>query len=248
MAEWRELLMPVLRQSHRNDEGRLAFLEQLENWSAKADTDDTGYRLIREYVDELTLTILSPVGRYFKNKANLNAADNKQKAFDDAFPQLLKHDQEMILRLLEQQPDHWLSPEFVSWNDLQMQVVDRVVEKLGGTSKLATATWGQRNTASIQHPLSKALPGLSYFLDQPAVPLYGDIWMPRAQRPSGGVSERMAVAPGQEEKGIFHMPGSQSAHPLSPYFQIGFEDWLEGRASSFLPEKAYYSLTFQPVH
>jgi len=42
--------------------------------------------------------------------------------------------------------------------------------------------------------------------------------------------------------GIFHMPGGQSGHPLSPFFLEGHEDWEDGVASPLLPGVGRYRL------
>ncbi len=70
--------------------------------------------------------------------------------------------------------------------------------------------------------------------------------MPRVQSPSDGASERFVVSPGHEAEGIFHMPGGQSGHPLSPYFRAGHEDWVKGNATPFLPGPAQHTLTLTP--
>jgi penicillin amidase len=57
----------------------------------------------------------------------------------------------------------------------------------------------------------------------------------------------MAVAPGREADGHFHMPGGQSGHPLSPYYGSGHDDWAAGRASAFLPGAAQAKLTLLPT-
>jgi penicillin amidase len=56
----------------------------------------------------------------------------------------------------------------------------------------------------------------------------------------------MVVSPGHEGDGILEMPGGQSAHPLSPYFRAGHEDWVHGRPLPFLPGKAEHTLTLHP--
>ena len=70
--------------------------------------------------------------------------------------------------------------------------------------------------------------------------------MPRAQQASSGISERMVVSPGHEAEGIFHMPGGQSAHPLSPYFRAGHEAWVRGEPTPFLPGPTTHRVTLQP--
>ena len=59
-------------------------------------------------------------------------------------------------------------------------------------------------------------------------------------------SQRLAVAPGREAEGIFHMPGGQSAHPLSPFFRAGHDAWVRGEAAPLLPGPAMHRLTLRP--
>ncbi|MDH4073560.1 MAG: penicillin acylase family protein, partial [Gammaproteobacteria bacterium] len=101
-------------------------------------------------------------------------------------------------------------------------------------------------TALIRHPLSRALPFLSRWLDMPADQLPGDSNLPRAQGPTFGASERFAVSPGSEADGYLHMPAGQSGHPLSDFYRAGHADWVEGRPSPFLPGAATHTLVLQP--
>ena len=57
----------------------------------------------------------------------------------------------------------------------------------------------------------------------------------------------MVVSPGHEARGIFHMPGGQAGDPLSPYYLAGHKDWLEGRATPFLPGPAMWTMTLTPA-
>jgi penicillin amidase len=70
--------------------------------------------------------------------------------------------------------------------------------------------------------------------------------MPRVQSPSNGASERFVVSPGHEAEGIFHMPGGQSAHPMSPYFRAGHSAWVRGEPAPFLPGKPEHELRLTP--
>ena len=80
----------------------------------------------------------------------------------------------------------------------------------------------------------------------PAEPLPGDWSMPRVQTPGSGASERFSVSPGREAQGYLHMPGGQSGHPLSPFYRAGHADWVEGRATPFLPGAASHTLRLTP--
>lgn len=242
MDNWRRLILDTLTEDVREEHSaRQKFYDYVKNWSGKAATDDVGYRLVREYNDALKLKILSSLGRYF-----LSLAPDAKDDVEDGFMQKLNHETEMVWRLLDERPINWLNPRYASWDELLIETVDDVIHDLGGAEQLASATWGQRNMADVRHPLSGAIPVFGKLLDMPRVPLTGDVWMPKAQRANEGVSERMVVSPGRESEAIFHMPGGQSGHPLSPFFTAGYMDWVEGKASPFLPGEAKYTLTLSP--
>ena len=112
---------------------------------------------------------------------------------------------------------------------------------------VAAYNWGARNTVRVGHPFTSFLPQLSRWLAAPPEALPGDSFMPRVQHRGSGASERLVVSPGREEQGIFHMPGGQSGHPLSPFFLAGHEDWAAGSATPLLPGVAVYQLELLPV-
>ena len=165
--------------------------------------------------------------------------------------------------LLQQRPAHLLPRRFAcvtrapkdatcqdadGWHALLEDAAREVRDELAQQGPLSERTWGERNTANICHPLAGALGPLGRrMLCMPRDPLPGDGAMPRVQGPSFGASERMVVSPGREAEGFAHMPGGQSGHPLSPFWGAGHADWVQGRASPFLPGKAAYTLTFTPA-
>ena len=95
---------------------------------------------------------------------------------------------------------------------------------------------------SSQHPLSRAVPQISWLLDMPAEPQSGESFLPKVAGKNNGASERFAVSPGKEELGYFHMSGGQSGHPLLPYYGTGHDDWHLGKLMPFLPMIAQQSL------
>jgi len=54
------------------------------------------------------------------------------------------------------------------------------------------------------------------------------------------------VSPGREAEGVFHLPGGQVGHPLSPFWGAGHADWVEGRPSPFLPGSSTTLLRLAP--
>jgi penicillin amidase len=168
---------------------------------------------------------------------------------DDGFNIYRIHQAEGPLwRLVTEQPAHLIDPSYESWREGLLAVVDSTIEyyetEIGGD--LAAQTWGARNTLSMRHPLSRAVPVLGRWLDMPRRALPGDSNMPRVQSPGWGASERLAVSPGREDEGYFHMPAGQSGHPLSPYFGAGHDAWVEGRPTPLLPGPPETVLTLAP--
>ncbi|MTI13838.1 penicillin acylase family protein [Sansalvadorimonas verongulae] len=240
MSSWRSVVLQAIEADQGKNESWEEFARLVSNWSGRAAPEDVGYRLVREFQDVAKLKVLKHLGRYFILKGGAHNTN-----VDDGWLQDLNREESAVLRLLELQPENWLPPVYKTWDALVLESVDEVVKNLGGADQLAERTWGERNTTRINHPLSSALPVIGQWLNMPTVVLAGDIWTPRAQKPSVGVSERMIVSPGYEERGIMHIPGGQSGHPLSSFYQAGFDDWLKGKPSAFLPGKTRYTLTFR---
>jgi penicillin amidase len=56
----------------------------------------------------------------------------------------------------------------------------------------------------------------------------------------------MVVSPGREEHGLFHMPGGQSGHFLTPHYRAGHDAWVTGDATPLLPGETAHRLTLRP--
>ena len=205
-------------------------------WQGRASADSTSYRIVRAWRlavhDRLLDGLTAPA----------------HAALGDAFEMPnLSHFEGVAWPLVTQRPANLLPRRFASWDALFEDAAREVRDELAKDGPLPQRTWGERNTARICHPLSRALPGfLKPQLCMPADELPGDSGMPRVQGPDFGASERMVVSPGHEADGIVHMPGGQSGHPMSPFWGKGHEDWVHGRATPFLPGEAKYSMTLVP--
>jgi len=153
----------------------------------------------------------------------------------------------VLARLLDARAPGWLPPGYQDWRALQRAAIDRVIADLDREGlPLAKATWGQRNTAAISHPIALAVPALGPWLGAPRDLLPGDAHMPRVAGPKFGQSERLTVSPGREEEGLYNMPGGQSGHPLSPFFLRGHEQWVKGTPTPLLPGAAAHTLILKP--
>ncbi len=208
-----------------------------DSWSGRASVDSVGYRLARAFMWMLYEQAYGGANTALAGidpRADMHAASSRWPA--------------VMERLLDEQPAGWLPKAYPSWRDFQLAAVDRTIAQLTKEGKpLAQATWGQRNTADIAHPITAAVPFLKRWLAAPADQLPGDANMPRVAGPKFGQSERLTVSPGKEDEAIFNMPGGQSAHPLSPYFMDGHADWVKGSTVPLLPGPAVHTLRFEPA-
>jgi penicillin amidase len=239
LSEWRNLLLETLDDSAVNgSNGRQEFRRLVEDWLPRASTDSVGYRLVRRFRSEVRnrvfTMLMQPVLDTYGEETELRISNQFEGP---------------LWTLVTQRPGHLLSDNYQSWEDLLVRAVDSNIEYFSENYEggLAKRTWGERNTARMHHPLSRAVPALSAWLDMPAEPLPGDSNLPRAQGPTFGASERFAVSPGNEGTGFLHMPAGQSGHPLSDYYRIGHDDWVDGRPSPFLPGTANHTLILKPA-
>ncbi|HJP97789.1 MAG TPA: penicillin acylase family protein [Rhodanobacteraceae bacterium] len=208
------------------------------NWQARAATDSVGYRVVRMFRDQVRENVLAP----FAARASV-----KSKDFMWPTPAVGEY---AVWTLVTEKPPWLLDPRYPDWNALLVDSASQVADQLAGLpGPLADKTWGRRNTAQIDNPLSVVLPGwLARFVDMPHDPLPGDNDMPRVLHPSFGASMRIDVQPGNEAHGILEMPAGQSDNPLSPWFGKGHEAWVHGKPTPLLPGPALYQLTLEPAH
>jgi penicillin amidase len=238
LSRWRDLLLALLTPEAIAASPARAEARRLveTTWSGHASIDSVAYRLVKGFRSTVATMALDAI------TAPCTEAD---ASFHYS---RLEQREGPLWRLVSERPQHLLDPRFPSWEDEMLAALDTTIGLLtrGGTP-LAQATWGRRNVARIQHPLSLAVPRLSSWLDIPPEPLPGDDAMPRVQSPDFGASERFVVSPGHEDRGLFQMPGGQSGHPLSPWYHDGYATWARGEPAPFLPGAAAHVLVLMPV-
>lgn len=239
LNRWRKLLLEVLDDNTIAADAQLAEYRRLvENWIPRAAPESVGYRLVRafrlEVQSQLFHALMAPV----------RAAHG-----DDADLRLSNQFEAPLWSLVSERPEHLLPGQYASWQEFLVAAVTTTIEFYADNydPELGKRSWGERNTAMIRHPLSRAIPVLSDFLDMPRDLLSGDSNLPKAQSATFGASERFTVAPGDEANGLMHMPTGQSGHPLSDFYRQGHDDWVQGRATPFLPGETRYSLLLVPA-
>ncbi|HEX7368901.1 MAG TPA: penicillin acylase family protein [Rhodanobacteraceae bacterium] len=234
LARWQKLLLSVLDASR--DPKLRALKPYVADWQARAATDSVGYRIVRLFHERVRENVLAPFAA---------RAAAKWKDFTWPSPEVGEY---AAWTLVTQQPAWLLDPKYKDWKALLMDSASEVADTLAALpGSLAEKTWGRRNTAQIDNPLSVALPAwLAKFFDMPHDELAGDNDMPRVLHPAFGASMRMDVQPGNEAHGILEMPAGQSDNPLSPWFGKGHEAWVHGQPTPLLPGPAKYHLTLRP--
>lgn len=236
LEPWHRRLLTVLTPARIAQKHSREKLHQLvETWDGRARVDSVSYRLVRTFRSAVADLTLEPI--FASCREAMPAFDWHRFNYEPA-----------LNALVDQQPVHWLNPQYSNWDDLLVAAADRVVDVVDREGdSLETATWGARNRAKINHPLGRALPfGLGRWLNLPKDPLPGDIHMPLIQSPSFGASLRLVVSPGHEEEGIFEMPGGQSGHPFSDFYRAGHTAWMNGDPSPLLPGKTIHTLQLTP--
>ncbi len=237
MQRWWALLREVV--SHSDDPALQRLEVASRHWDGHASADSVSYRLARGFrgrvLDTVSAGLLAPA---------------KQRLGEDYLEPRLAQFEGVLWPLVSQRPAHLLPPPYASWDALLADNARQLEAELAAQGPdLAQRSWGERNTAGICHPISRALPTLVRpWLCMPADRLPGDRDMPRVQGPTFGASQRMVVSPGHEADGLVHMPGGQSGHPLSPFWGAGHEDWVQGRPTPFLPGRTEYTLKLVPAN
>jgi len=238
LQRWQRLMLAVLENDEAPGASQRAELGQyVAQWEGRASKTSVGYLAVKRYRERI---INHTVGAMYRQ---LDSASNE--FWPERVDNFLEYP---VWALVTQQPEQHVPLGYDNWDDFMISMVDETLQVITADGEpLADQTWGKANTLSIRHPLSDAVPFLSRWLDMPSEPMDGDTYMPRVQRPDSGASERMVVAPGQEENGIFHMPTGQSGHPMSPYYDRGHRDWVEGRPSRFMPGPTQWRMTLTPL-
>jgi penicillin amidase len=242
LARWQKLLVALLTpEAVAKDARRAQARRFLESWGERAAVDSVGYRIVRAFRSRVSRDALPPL------VAACEQADPRFDYLGRRPNQGVRQWEGPLWALVRERPQHLLDPSFASWDDLLLRALDATLAGLvdDGTP-LSARTWGESNTTLIQHPVSRALPSIATWLDMPSQPLPGDSHMPRVQHPASGASERLAVSPGREAQGYFHMPTGQSGHFLSPHYSDGHAAWASGEPTPFLPGPPAQVLTLLP--
>jgi penicillin amidase len=243
LERWQRLLLEVLRPSA--DPERQALRRVVYYWGGRASPDSIGFRVVRNFrahTHGLVLGALTVPCRRADARFQIGWLGPDIEA--------------AVWRLVRERPPHLLPQPYASWDDLLQDAVNGVRRDITTNGKvplleaLPDYTWGDANTVYVEHPFSSLSSRLQSWLrlNMRVEEMSGDAQnMPRIQSQTEGASQRMAVSPGREEEGYFHMPAGQSGHPRSPYYRKGHEAWAQGRGTPFLPGAVKHTLVLEPA-
>ena len=238
LGRWRELLLEVLTAEATAADPRRAELRRLvEDWSGHAAVDSAGYRMVRAFRLVLAEQLFEAITA---------ACQRGRRALRLLPPAALRR------AALAAGDRAAAAPAGAALRRLGRAAAgggrrhDRPLRRRRRRSRRAHLGRAQHHRASGTRSAG-AMPLLARWLDMPATPLPGDAHMPRVQSATAGASERLAVSPGREAEGYFHMPGGQSGHPLSPHYRDGHGAWERGEPTPFLPGPAVHTLILRPA-
>jgi penicillin amidase len=237
LARWKALLLSLLDGPDAVAHPRAAgFREALVRGDGRASAQSVDYRLVSTFRARLRDVVFSAI-----------TAPCRKRMADYRFEGFRQYEGP-LWRLVTERPAHLLHPAFADWNALLVSVAQETVEYLSThfEGPFAERTWGEHNVLTMRHPLTRAVPALSPWLNLAPTRMSGDRNMPRVMAFDDGASERFGVAPGRERDAYLHMPGGQSGHFLSPYYGAGHDSWVKGEWSPFLPGKAVHELRLIP--
>lgn len=236
LGAWHDILVGALKPDVVSlKPSRAALLQSAQTWEGRADTSSTSYRIVHDFRLAVAHRVLDPIFAPCVDQ-------------DPDFTWTRLNYEQPLEALVKGTPMNLLDPAFHSWDELLVAAADDVsLEYAKRGLDPRSATWGQRNTARIEHPLARMLPHwAAKWISMPEDELPGDSYMPRVADTAFGASERYVVSPGREGAGILHMPGGQNSNPLSPFFRTGHEAWVRGDPTPFLPGPPRYVVTLEP--
>lgn len=235
LAPWHDLLLTHLQ---TEADAYAEDIKHLQAWQACACSDSIGYTLVRKFRNELIAQLLEPL--------RISMA-----VHDISISGLWRSLEPSIWQILAQRPSSWLSEKHSSYDSLIRYSYDHAKDKLfhqyaDGKANFSAITWGNVNALEITHPLANALGPLGKHLNMAKVKGFGDSYMPAVQSRRFGASQRLFAQPGNLENAILTIPGGQSMHPLSAFFTIGFDEYVNNQRLSLLPGAPQHSLLLTP--
>lgn len=235
---YRDLVLHLLSDADTARHPDLAEIrEAVEAWNGRADSESRGFALLVAYRRSLAASVFAPF---------LQDCLEKDRAF------IFDGDLDTPLRSLlsQQAPETLPDPvRFADWKAFLLQELEETVRGIKtkyAVSRVDDLTWGRVNRIRMAHPLGDALPVIGRWLNMPDDAVSGCGPCVRVSNGTLTASERMVVSPAHHTDALFHMPGGQSGHPLSPHYRDQQRNWSQGLSTGLLAATPVHTLTFTP--
>ncbi|MBS1211712.1 MAG: penicillin acylase [Proteobacteria bacterium] len=235
---WQELALNALDAESRLDPLLAEVAGYVEAWDGRMDAGSRGIGLLVLFRQRLAEAVFAPV---------VQRCRQEDPRFSYAWREM-----ETPLRAMLDRQDPATLPDrkHGDWPTLIRDVLRASaseLKQLHQTESLARLSWGAINRVALRHPVSAAVPALSWLLDMPQADSGGcSMSCVRILGNGHGASERMVISPAHPDQGLLHMPGGQSGHPLSAHYRDQQQAWHDGDPLPFLAGAALYRLEFVP--
>jgi penicillin amidase len=225
LIRWQQVFAAAMKDPQWQESGlhRRAVYDAVVSWDGHAEPDCFSFPLVRDLQSQLAREVIR------KAYAPLS-----RKKFRPHYLTDVRRDEVLYQLVTAGDPRIADAPD----GDWQLLVRDLADKVIGDWVKKGQIPGHHRYRDEppprFSHPLSRAVPALSRWLDMPAVALPGHRTTPRTQTRSLTASQRMVLRPGFEHQGILQVPAGPSDHFLSPFYRSGHADWVSGNPTSLM--------------
>jgi penicillin amidase len=173
------------------------------------------------------------------------------RVLDPDFHYVWREMETPLRQVLTQRPAGMLNSRYHDdWRQMITDTIRQTRQELHRQypdTDLTNLSWGRTHGMTLQHPFSRVAPILGNVLDMPAFASDGCASVcVRVMDNGHGASERLVLSPAHPDDAIFHMPGGQSGHPLSPHYRDQQLFWQNGIASPLQTNIKPYTLSVTP--
>jgi penicillin G amidase len=220
---YRSLLLEIVDELEADARLRRAR-DQVAAWNGRSDADQVGFRILEAWRLSLEEALLAPL---------LEPVTRAHPDWRFRWNMVI----EPIMRLLEERPAHLLASGHSDWTGFLRHNLAETLQALDDDPDTAPtdAPWGEANRLALHHPIAGRLPIIGRHFNIASRPMPGHTHSVRAQSTNYGAALRLVASPGQLDQALFHMPGGQSGHFLSPHYRSRHAAWAEGRPEPLLP-------------
>lgn len=237
LKPWHKLLVNTLNKRPNDFDIDIFYLI---NWKGCACQDSVGYTLVRKFRSALITNLLTQITEVLQQH-------------DIASRYLLRNFETSVWQIITQKDKRWLPSDIDNYDELVIKSYEKALQELSGQADDTVTkadldfeefSWGKVNRMKVTHPFANSLGPLETLLNMPEVDGFGDSFMPAVQRSSFGASQRFIVRPGNLDEAILTIPGGQSGHFLSKYYDSYFKDYSHNAKTPLLPLEIEHTISF----